>query len=184
MYLNEFRSEVMSMLRPRMLLSSNPSQVCLLPPGQPLAACPASQLYVTTVLFPQRSRAHNQPIAYGICADFSLNKQQFFEQHEGVKIMTWSTLKYRNHELFFNSSRKSKAAEASISQDDHDAVSRVKSGSVPSWRGWYHGLEVYLFRILTETSMSVCWGRLLKDKRVRALVVFLDAARGMIVQCS
>jgi hypothetical protein len=173
MYLNEFRSEVLSMLRPRMLFSSNPSQVCLLPPGEPLAACPASQLYVTTVLFPQRSRAHNQPIAYGICADFSLGKQQFYEKHEGVKIMSWSTSKERSHLLLPSLSGTPKAADASISQDD--AVSRVKSGSTPSAAvkgGWYHGLEVYLFRILTETSMSVGWGRMLKDKRVRALVVF------------
>jgi hypothetical protein len=63
-YLNDFRSEVLSMLRPRDLLAPSP-----------LA----------------RARAHNQPIAYGICADFSLGKQQFFEKHEGVKIMSWST---------------------------------------------------------------------------------------------
>ena len=86
--------------------------------------------------------------------------------------MSWSTSKEKSHLLLPSQGGTPKATEAVISQDD--PVSRVKSGSTPSAAvkgGWYHGLEVYLFRILTETSMSVGWGRMLKDKRVRALAV-------------
>ena len=95
--------------------------------------------------------------------------------------MSWSTSKEKSHLLLPSQGGTPKATEASISQDD--PVSRVKSGSTPSAAvkgGWYYGLEVYLFRILTETSMSVGWGRMLKDKRVRALVVLRNVARGAL----
>jgi hypothetical protein len=103
--------------------------------------------------------------------------------------MSWSTSKEKSHLLLPSLSGTPKAAEASISQDD-PAVSRVKSGSTSSAAvkgGWYHGLEVYLFRILTETSMSVGWGRMLKDKRVRRAGCALKCSAwghcSMLVNC-
>ncbi len=137
---------------------------------------------------PTRAGLHSQPIAYGICADFSLGKQQFYEKHEGVKIMSWSTTKEKSRMLLPSTSGTIKASDFSFtsggmsrnsSAANSDAtesslggaspVERVQSGataSAPAPGGWYSGLEVYLFRILTETSMSVGWGRMLRNKRV------------------
>ncbi len=174
MYLNEFRSEVLSMLRPRNIFPSGPLQ-----PGD--------------IPLPRRSGVQNQPIAYGICADFSFGKQQFYEKHEGVKIMSWSTTNEKSRMLLPNVSGTSKSADSSpmaqspmtapsrassaaqldFSESFDSSVQRVHSGlqpSAPVEGGWYSGLEVYLFRILTETSMSVGWGRMLRNKRVSVVV--------------
>ena len=172
MYLNEFRSEVLSMLRPRSVMPAAPLKP--LQPGE--------------IPLPRRPCIPNQPIAYGICADFSLGKQQFYEKHEGVKIMSWSTTKEKSRMLLPSTSGTIKASDFSFtsggmsrnsSAANSDAtesslggaspVERVQSGataSAPAPGGWYSGLEVYLFRILTETSMSVGWGRMLRNKRV------------------
>ncbi len=129
---------------------------------------------------PPPPRTPSQPIAYGICADFSLGKQQFYEKHEGVKIMSWSTTMSKSQMLLPSAPGTPKASVASpvasrtVSSDATPSaadppVQRAMSGKVssdPVGGGWYSGLEVYLFRILTETSMSVGWGRMLKHKRV------------------
>jgi hypothetical protein len=168
-YLNEYRSEVLSMLRPRNFFPSGPLQ----PGDNPL---------------PRPS----QPIAYGICADFSYGKQKFYEKHEGVKIMSWSTTKEKSRMLLPSVSGTPKSADSSpmasspmttpsrassaVNSDipeSLDPPSRAQSGlqsSKPVEGGWYSGLEVYLFRILTETSMSVGWGRMLRNKRVSAVL--------------
>lgn len=39
---------------------------------------------------------------------------------------------------------------------------------LPTSGGWYAGLEVYLLRIVAETSVSIGIGSKLKNKRVRA----------------
>ncbi len=69
-------------------------------------------------------------------------------------------------------SRASSAVNSDI-PESLDPPSRAQSGlqsSKPVEGGWYSGLEVYLFRILTETSMSVGWGRMLRNKRVSAVL--------------
>jgi hypothetical protein len=151
-YLNEFRSEVLSMLRPRVA---------------PSASHPSKNV-------PPLFLAKNQPIAYAICPDFSLGKQQFFERHEGVKIMSWSTTKEKSASMLPNftgtptSPGTVAGAQFSWNQDpmSSDSINRAYSASRTAAGVWYSGLDIYLFRILTETSMSVGWGRMLKDKRV------------------
>lgn len=142
-------------------------------------------------LTPTRPGLQSQPIAYGICADFSLGKQQFFEKHEGVKILSWSTSKDKSRMLLpsvpgapkspsttplsrmTSSSSGGDMASSSDAPLDPPGLQRVRSGTQPSAPvagGWYSGLEVYLFRILTETSMSVGWGKMLRNKRVSVVV--------------
>lgn len=144
---------------------------------------------------PTRAGLHSQPIAYGICADFSLGKQQFFEKHEGVKILSWSTSKDKSKMLLPSAPGAPKSpsttplsrtgsstsgdmasssdATSSANELDPPVPQRVRSGlqpSTPTPGGWYSGLEIYLFRILTETSMSVGWGKMLRNKRVSVVV--------------